>query len=191
VGCGSAKEREAEEVETESGGSEVRFGFGCPGGHEIVESFPVGGAPRDVFCAEHNLRAVRVFEAPYYQEDRRRMCAPTPHAPRPDWSWTLGGPAPQSRSEQRAIEKAQGIEFVTKAEALADAAKLREGKDLSPSPKLEKGYLAKEVAKRGLRFDRSLTPPRALTREESERKLKDLGWDDGGVKDLGATKVPG
>jgi hypothetical protein len=118
------------------------------------------------------------------------MCAPTPHAPRPDWSWTLGGPAPQSRSEQRAIEKAQGIEFVTKAEALADAAKLREGKNLDEPPKLEKGYLAREVAKRGIRFDRSLTPPRALTREESERKLKDRGWADAEATDVGKTKVP-
>jgi hypothetical protein len=65
-----------------------------------------------------------------------------------------------------------GIEFVSRSEALADAQRLREGKDLSPPPKLEKGYLAREVAKRGIRFDRSLSPPRILNREEAERKLK-------------------
>jgi len=80
---------------------------------------------------------------------------------------------------------------VTKAEALADAAKLREGKDLSPPPKLEKGYLAKEVAKRGLRFDRSLTPPAVLTREQSERKLADRGWVEGEAKVANPEKVPG
>jgi hypothetical protein len=181
----------AEEVEAEGEWPEVRFGFLCSEGHEIVESFLVGKAPRDVFCPEHGLRAARIFEAPIFQEDRRRMRAPTPHAPRPDWSWSLGGPAPQSRSEQRAIEKAQGIEFVTKDEALADAAKLREGKDLSPPPKLEKGYLAKEVAKRGIRFDRSLTQPRMLTREESERKLADRGWVEGEAKVADPAKISG
>ncbi len=167
----------------------MRFGFLCAEGHELVESFPVGGAPRDVFCPEHGLRAARVFEAPNFQEDRRRLRAPTPHAPRPDWSWSLGAPAPQSRSEMRAIEKAQGIEFVTPAEARADVAKLREGKNLDEPPKLEKGYLAREIAKRGVRFDRSLTPPRALTREESERKLADRGWSDAEATDVGKTKV--
>jgi hypothetical protein len=134
-----------------------------------------------------------VFEAPYFVEDRRRMAAPTSNAPRPDWSWALGGPRPQSRAEMRTLEKSMGIEFVTPSEARADAVRLREGKDLSPPPKLEKGYLAREVAKRGLRFDRSLTPPRPLTREESERKLKAErpDWNPAEAKVASPEKVPG
>ena len=145
-------------------------------------------------CSHSLERAIGDFQ---FTEDRRRMRPPTPHAPRPDWSWTLGAPAPQSRAEARAIEKTMGIEFVSRSEALADAQKLREGKDLSPPPKLEKGYLAKEVAKRGIRFDRSLTPPRPFTREEAERKLKaerpDWSPSDHASEatDLGTPKVPG
>jgi putative FmdB family regulatory protein len=120
-------------------------------------------------CSHSLARAVQDFQ---FTEDRRRMRPPTRNAPRPDWSWTLGAPAPQSRAEARTIEKTMGIEFVSRSEALADAQRLREGKDLSPPPKLEKGYLAKEVARRGIRFDRSLSPPRILNREEAERKLK-------------------
>jgi hypothetical protein len=43
--------------------------------------------------------------------------------------------------------------------------------------KPEKGYLAKEVARRGIRFDRSLTPQPTLTREQAERKLADTRPD--------------
>jgi len=80
---------------------------------------------------------------------------------------------------------------VSRSEALADAAKLREGKLLDEPPKLEKGYLAKEVARRGIRFDRSLTPPRALTREESERKLADHGWVEAEAQVAAPEKVAG
>ena len=134
----------------------------------------------------------RIFDAPHFQEDRLRMRQPTRNAPRPDWSWSLGGPMPQSRSERRAIEKAQGIEFVTPAEARADVQRLREGKNLDEPTKLEKGYLAKEVARRGIRFDRSLTPPRALTREESERKLKaeQPDWNPAEAKEASPAKLP-
>ncbi len=181
----------------------MRYGYACPHGHEVVESFPIGTAPHDVPCSEHDERAVRVFDVPYFEEDRRRLRPPTPNAPRPDWSWSLGAPAPQTRAEQRAIEKTHGIEFVSRAEALADAQKLREGKNLDEPPKLEKGWLAREVAKRGIRFDRSLEPPRPLTREESERKLQaERDWTPSGGSavapstaseaiDAGKTKLPG
>ena len=149
----------------------MRFGYGCPEGHEIIETFPVGQAVDSVVCAEHNAVAMRVFDVPYTVEDRRHMksTAPTANAPTEDWSWTIGGPRPKSRSEVRAIEKTMGIEFVSPAEAKADAAKLRSGKNLDEPPKLEKGYLAKEVAKRGIRFDRSLTLQPVLNREQAER----------------------
>lgn len=175
----------------------MRFGYGCPLGHEIVESFSVGQAPNGVFCDEHNALAPRVFDVPYFTEDRRHMktTAPTPNAPTEDWSWTIGGPRPKSRAEVRALEKALNIEFVSPAEAKADAALLRSGKNLDEPVKPEKGYLAKEIAKRGIRFDRSLTPQASLTREQAERKLKDTrpDWGDkhgSEAKDLGAPKLP-
>ncbi len=122
-----------------------------------------------------------------------RSAAPVQNAPTEDWSWTLGAPRPKSRTEARIIEKTRGIEFVSPREALADAAKLRAGKNLDEPPKMEKGYLAREVAKRGIRFDRSLTPPRPLTREEAERKLKAErpDWKPAEAQDLAATKLPG
>lgn len=168
----------------------MRFGYACPAGHEVVATFPTGAAPDDVLCSEHGYVSSRVYEAFYTQEDRRGMSASKPG--KPGWSWALGAPMPTSRAEMRAIEKTQGIEFVTPSEARADAAKLREGKNLDEPVKPEKGYLAREVAKRGIRFDRSLTPPRTLTREESERKLKAErpDWTSAGVKDLGTPKLP-
>jgi hypothetical protein len=172
----------------------VRFGYACPLGHELIEHFAVGKAPETVGCDEHGLICSRVIDVPYFVEDRRHMktTAPTPHAPTEDWSWTIGAPRPKSRSEARAIEKALGIEFVSPAEAKADAAKLRAGKNLDEPVKPEKGYLAREVAKRGIRFDRSLSPPRMLNREEAERKLKaeKPDWSPSGVKDLGTPKLP-
>jgi len=176
----------------------MRFGFRCPeGDHEIITLFSVGQAPDQFFCIDHAVFAKRVFDVPYTVEDRRHMktTAPTPNAPTEDWSWTIGGPRPKSRSEMRAIEKTLGIEYVSPAEAKADAAKLRSGKNLDEPPKLEKGYLAKEVAKRGIRFDRSLTPQPILNREQAERKLKDTRPDWGDkhgtqAQDLGAPKLP-
>jgi hypothetical protein len=93
------------------------------------------------------------------------------------------------------VEKAMGIEFISPAEAKADAAKLRSGKNLDEPPKLEKGYLAREVAKRGIRFDRSLTPQPTLNREQAERKLRDTrpDWGDSHgseATDLAAPKLP-
>ncbi len=181
----------------------MRFGFRCPLDHEVIDEFTIGQAPPTVLCVEHGVQATRVFDVPQFTEDRRRMRQPTPHAPRPDWSWSLGAPAPQSRAEMRAIEKAQGIEFVTRDEARRDVEKLRAGKNLDEPKKLEKGWLAKEVAKRGIRFDRSLEPPRPLTREESERKLAaERDWTPSGgsvvapatvseAVDVGAKKVAG
>lgn len=173
----------------------MRFGYRCPeGDHEIIDLFGIGQAPASIVCPEHGRISTRVFDAPYVQEDRRHMqsTVPTRNAPSEDWSWTIGGPRPKSRSEARAVEKAMGIEFVSPAEARADAQKLRDGKNLDEPAKMEKGYLAKEVAKRGIRFDRSLTPARPMTREESERKLKAErpDWTPSGVKDLGAPKLP-
>jgi hypothetical protein len=172
----------------------MRFGFDCPQGHEIIETFSVGQAPDDVLCPAHGSRARRVFDVPYHVEDRRHMTSSikTVNAPTEDWSWAIGGPRPRSRSEMRIIEKTKGIEFVSPAEAKADAAKLRAGKNLDEPVKLEKGYLSREVAKRGVRFDRSLTPPTPLTREQSERKLKAErpDWNPSGVKDIGAPKLP-
>lgn len=175
----------------------VRFGYRCPftGGHEAVETFPIGQAPSFAPCSEHGLLGPRVFDVPYTQEDRRHMRgAPTKNAPTEDWSWSIGAPKPKSRSEARIIEKTRGIEFVSPAEAKADAAKLRAGKNLDEPQKLERGYLAKEVAKRGIRFDRSLTPPRPRTREESERKLAaERDWTpsvDAEAKKASATNTP-
>jgi hypothetical protein len=158
-----------------------------------VLDFPIGKAPDAISCAYHGESARRVFDVPHFTEDRRHMARPTPHAPAPDWSWSLGARRPQSRSEMRAIEKAQGIEFVTPAEAKADLEKIRAGKMLDEPPALEKGYLAKEVAKRGIRFDRSLSAPRPLTREESERKLKAErpDWNPAEAKVANPAKSPG
>jgi len=175
----------------------MRFGYACPfvDGHEAVEDFPIGRAPGFAPCSEHGLMSARVYDVPYFVEDRRHMrrTEPTKNAPTEDWSWAIGAPRPKSRSEARAIEKALGIEFVSPAEAKADAQKLREGKNLDEPPKPEKGYLAKEVAKRGIRFDRSLTPPRPLTREESERKLKAErpDWNPAEAKEVAPAKLPG
>jgi hypothetical protein len=173
----------------------MRFGFACPRGHEVIETFPIGEAPRDVACPDHGVSAARVFDVPYFTEDRRHMkrTVPTANAPTEDWSWTIGGPRPKSRSEARAVEKAMNIEFVSPAEARADAAKLRSGQNLDTPVKPEPGYLKREIAKRGIRFDRSLSPPRMLNREESERKLKAErpDWSPDGVKDLSAPKLPG
>lgn len=173
----------------------VRFGYCCPRGHEIVEAHPIGQAPNGIFCTDHQIHATRVFEVPYYQEDRRGQSQPKqPNAPSDDWSWTLGGPRPKSRAEMKAIEKTMGIEFITPAEARADAQKLREGKNLDEPTKPEKGYLAKEVAKRGIRFDRSLSQPQQLTREQSERKLEaERGWTssvESEAKTVSTDKLP-
>jgi hypothetical protein len=173
----------------------MRFGYGCPHGHEIVENFPIGKAPDSILCHDHDLEeAPRVFDVPYFVEDRLRMRPVTANNPNPEWSWTLGGPAPQSRAERRLLEKVKGIEFVTPSEAKADAAKLRSGKNLDEPKKLEKGYLAKEIAKRGIRFDRSLSQPQQLTREQSERKLEaERGWgstEDAQAKVVSADKLP-
>jgi hypothetical protein len=171
----------------------MRFGFRCVD-HEIIEAFPVGGAPDTVFCDEHGMSAARVFDVPYMQEDRRHMrsAAPTKNAPTEDWSWAIGGPRPKSRSEMRIIEKTKGIEFISPAEAKADAAKLRAGKNLDEPVKPDKGYLAKEVAKRGIRFDRSLTPQPILNREQSERKLKAErpDWKPSEAKEATPAKLP-
>lgn len=172
----------------------MRFGYACPKGHEVVEMFPVGTAPDMVPCSEHRVIATRVIDVPYFVEDRRHMktTAPTANAPTEDWSWTIGAPRPKSRAEARAIEKTMGIEFISPREAKADAAKLRSGQNLDTPVKPEKGYLAREIAKRGIRFDRSLTPQTQLTREQAERKLKAErpDWKPDGVKDLGAPKLP-
>jgi len=175
----------------------MRFGFRCAfaGGHEAVETFRIGQAPDFAPCSEHGLMSPRIFEAPMFQEDRRGMRTVPRGAPTEDWSWTLGGPRPRSRAEMRAIEKAQGIEFLTPAEARADVERLRSGKNLDEPAKPEKGYLAREIAKRGIRFDRSLSAPRALTREESERKLAaERGWTasaDAEAKTVNPAKQPG
>jgi hypothetical protein len=176
----------------------MRFGFRCPeGDHEIIDLYGVGKAPDSIICPEHGFVSSRVFDVPYTVEDRRHMktTAPTANAPTEDWSWTIGGPRPKSRSEVRALEKSMGIEFVSPAEAKADAAKLRSGKNLDEPVRPEKGYLAKEVAKRGIRFDRSLTPQPILNREQAELKLKDTRPDWGDkhgtqAQDLGAPKLP-
>jgi hypothetical protein len=171
----------------------VRFGFACSAGHEIIEEFRVGQAPTTVRCDEHDRYAIRVFDAPNICEDRRHMAAPKPGEPQPGWSWALGAPLPTSRSEMRAIEKSRGIEFVTPAEARADAQRLREGKSLDEAPKLPKGYLAKAIAARGIRFDRSVSAPRVLTREESERKLaaERPDWKPAEAKTAAPEKMPG
>ena len=108
----------------------MRFGYACPfvDGHEAVEDFPIGRAPGFAPCSEHGLMSARVYDVPYFVEDRRHMrrTEPTKNAPTEDWSWAIGAPRPKSRSEARAIEKALGIEFVSPAEAKADAQKLRE-----------------------------------------------------------------
>jgi hypothetical protein len=82
----------------------------------------------------------------------------------------------------RAIEKARGIEFVTPAEAKADVAKLREGKNLEEPPKREKGWLAREVAKRGVKLhpaDSGGYNDAPHTREGVERKIKaERDWND-------------
>jgi hypothetical protein len=174
----------------------MRFGFGCPQGHEVIEQFSVGHAPDAIVCPDHGFAAARVFDVPYMQEDRRHMrsAAPTQNAPTEDWSWSLGGPRPKSRSEMRILEKSRGIEFVSPQEARADAAKLRAGKNLDEPVRPEKGYLAKEIARRGIRFDRSLTPQPTLTREQAERKLADTrpDWGDSHgseAKDVSSEKV--
>jgi hypothetical protein len=153
----------------------MRYGFACALRHEIhgevEETFPIGHAPDSVPCW-CGSEARRVFEAPHFVEDRRRFVKGSRNAPAENWSWSLGTRMPESRQEMRRVEKERGIEFVTPAEARADAQRLREGKDLAPPPKLEKGWLAKEVAKRGLKIrDSAASPARVLTREESERKL--------------------
>lgn len=121
-----------------------------------------------------------------------KTTAPTANAPTEDWSWSIGGPRPKSRSEARIIEKTRGIEFISPAEAKADAAKLRSGKNLDEPKKLEKGWLAKEVASRGIRFDRSLTPQPVLNREQSERKLADTrpDWKQSEAKEANPAKLP-
>jgi hypothetical protein len=170
----------------------MRFGFRCVD-HEIIEEFRVGQCPDSVQCEEHGVTAARVFDVPYTVEDRRHMRgAPTAHAPTEDWSWSLGEPRPKSRSEMRILEKTRGIEFVSPMEAKADAAKLRSGKNLDEPAKLEKGWLAKEIANRGIRFDRSLTPQPVLNREQAERKLADTrpDWKPSEAKDVGAPKLP-
>jgi hypothetical protein len=173
----------------------MRFGYRClEGDHEIIGTFPVGGAPDVMFCPDHVGPCARVFDVPYTVEDRRHMksTAPTANAPTEDWSWSLGGPRPKSRSEMRILEKSRGIEFVSPMEARADAAKLRSGKNLDEPAKLEKGWLAKEIANRGIRFDRSLTPQPVLNREQAERKLADTrpDWKPSEAKDVGAPKLP-
>ena len=171
----------------------MRFGYACAEGHEIEWAFPAGKAPAAVSCSDHGEHAARVFEAPYFVEDRRRMAAPTSNAPRPDWSWALGAPMPQTRSEMRAVEKMQGIEFVTRDEARRDVEKLRSGKNLDEPVKPEKGYVAREFAKRGIKIrDSAASPARQWTREESERKLAaERGWDANAEATVATpTKVP-
>jgi hypothetical protein len=175
----------------------VRFGYACGLNHEVFpeveEHFPIGQAPDAVACW-CGSEARRVFEAPYYQEDRRRLARTPRNAPAEKWSWTLGARAPQSRAEMRQIEKERGIEFVTPAEARADIAKLREGKNLEGPPKPNKGWLAKEIAKRGVKLhpaDSGGWNDAPHTREGVERKIKaERGWNDAEAVVVSKQKIP-
>ncbi len=155
-----------------------RYGYACPAGHEVVIDATMRRAPDQVVCLAHDADAPRIFEPPQFTEDRLHFRRTTPGAPSENWSWTLGAPMPTSRAERKRIERERGIEFVTPAEARADAQKLREGKNLWEPPKLEKGWLAKEVRKRGIRFDRSVSPAPLATPEAVDRKLAERGWNE-------------
>jgi hypothetical protein len=157
-----------------------RYGYDCPAGHEVILDATMRRAPDQIVCLEHDADAPRRFEPPQFTEDRLHFRRTGPGAPAENWSWTLGGPMPTSRAERKRVERERGIEFVTPSEARADAQKLRDGKDLWTAPKPEKGWLAKEVRKRGIKLhpDSSGTPARLPSREESERKIADRGWNE-------------
>jgi hypothetical protein len=133
-----------------------------------------------------------------FQEDRSRFFRNSnPNAPTNDWSFALGCRMPQSRAERKAIEKLKGIEMVSPAEARADAEvrksldyvqHIREGGDRNAEEfkdkpvKQEKGWLAKRIAEKGIRFGDASTDSagwdsRPHTQEAVDQKAADLGFD--------------
>ena len=171
------------------------YGFRCSGngGHEIIGYYPMGKAPSQEFCNHHQAYAHRTYEAPQFTEDRRRMqkCS-NPAAPSDRWSWSLGQDMPETRSEQRRLEREKGIEMLTRDEARREANEakgyleaVRSGSPPAPEqPKpLPKGWLAKEVAERGIRFGSGESHGEVLTPENSDRKIAETTeWSDQGSK---------
>lgn len=83
------------------------FVYRCEIHGEMEEDFRVGQAPNAIVCC--SLMAKRVFTAPQFSEDRRRFGGER-------ISGATGMPAAQSRDEEKRIEKALGIEFMTRDE---------------------------------------------------------------------------
>ena len=167
------------------------YGFACPAGHEVEGVFGMEEVPTTVPCPEHGGECARVFYAPHFQEDRVRFHRAGPGAPTERWSYALGQDMPDSRAERRRIEKEKGIEFVSKADVMADpdmrksldyVQHLRAGgapidpKVMDAPKKLPKGILAKKLAEKGVRlgdYSREYTPK---TREQVEREAAARGW---------------
>lgn len=168
----------------------ARYGFHCPfveppyaRGHDFDAYAPMGQAPPRALCPEHNALAERVFAAPQFQEDRVRFARNrNPAAPSERWSWSLGREMPETRSEQRRLERERGIELMTheearraRSEASAYLQHVRETgapPPAPPPPKPEKGWFAREVAKRGIRFGADSGGYVERSREEVDRKLR-------------------
>ncbi len=141
----------------------MRFGYACPLGHELIENFHCGHAPPAVICPTHQETAPRVFDVPHFVEDRLRFYQAGANAPSGRWSYALGQEMPETRAERDRLCREKGIEMVTKAEMLIPP----------PEPKKpEKGWLKREIDKRGIRFGDYAGIPQ-LTREGAERKLRD------------------
>jgi putative FmdB family regulatory protein len=89
-----------------------RYDYACADHGEFERRFGMGEAPATVLCPRCLLAAPRVFGAFQYTEDRR-------HHGGERRSAATGMRAAQSRTEERAIERAMGIEFMGNSEAPA------------------------------------------------------------------------
>lgn len=147
--------------------------------------------PESVPCPAHGGACARIFTAPHFQEDRVRFHRAGPNAPSERWSYALGQEMPDSRAERRRLEKERGVEFVTKADVLADpdmrksmdyVKHLREGgapidpKKLDQPKPFPKGILAKKLAEKGVRLGDYSRDYQPKTREQVEREVVDRGW---------------
>jgi len=178
------------------------FSYKCPTGHIVSESFSVGQAHATVQCPSHHAIASRHFgieDLPFYQEDRSRFFRNSnPGAPTENWSYSLGCPMPESRRDRKAIEKMKGIEMVSPSEARQDPKirksldylqHIREGGDRNAAEfqdapkKMEKGWLAKALAEKGVRFvDRTTDSGGWNNAPHTEAgvaaKMADRGWSE-------------
>lgn len=145
------------------------YEYRCPNCDCIDDLRHEANAAIFVSCLICQGRCERHFgpdSVPHFQEDRLRFFRLSHAGPSDRHSYALGQDMPDSRSELKRLEKAKGIEFVSRRDmpeqwkALAAHTKhVREGGEVQASDalnprqtKLEPGSIMRKVAEKGIRF---------------------------------------